>query len=321
MPFPSLIPQAVVILVVTAKVQMEPVFVSGRPPVGQHVLKGPEAPADVVRHLFDCIRGWVEEFDVDGLRLDVAYLLQEDFLRQLRSFTAALKEDFFLLGEMIHGDYTRIVNPNMLDSCTNYECFKGIFSSFNDRNMFEIAYSLNRQFGSEQWTLYKGLPLFNFVDNHDVTRIASNLKEPRNLSAALGLLFAMPGIPCIYYGSEWGAKGEKASGNDATLRPCFPSPVENEVTRLIASLARIKRENPALNYGGYQQLYLTNLQFAFLRECGGNRVVAAVNADGAPHVANVPMQSTLVNLHTGQRLSCSGKLEMAPHSATFYQQV
>ena len=273
----------------------------------------------VVDYLFNCVRGWVEAFGIDGLRLDVAYLLPEDFLRRLRSFTASLKPDFFLLGEAIHGDYNRIVNPNMLDSCTNYECFKGIHSSFNERNLFEIAYSLNRQFGPENWTLYKGLPLFNFVDNHDVARIASNLRDPNHLRPVFGLLFGMPGVPCIYYGSEWGAQGQKVPGNDAELRPCFSSPAANELTQWVASLGAIRAGSPALQYGGYRQLYLTNSQYAFLREYNGSRVIVAVNADGGAHTASVPVQSELVDLHTGQRVSCPGRLALPPYSAGFYQ--
>ena len=102
---------------------------------------------DVKNHLFSAI---------DGLRLDVAYCLDMDFLRELRGFCKGLKNDFLLLGEMLHGDYNRLVNDQMLDSCTNYECYKGLYSSFNSMNMFEISYSLNRQFGKENWTLYKG---------------------------------------------------------------------------------------------------------------------------------------------------------------------
>ncbi|MCL2152044.1 MAG: alpha-amylase family glycosyl hydrolase [Oscillospiraceae bacterium] len=273
----------------------------------------------VVEHLLGCVRGWIEEFGIDGLRLDVAYMLNEDFMRKLHNLTKSIKQDFFLVGEAIHGDYRRIVNGDMLDSCTNYECFKGIFSSFNDKNMFEIAYSLNRQFGPENWTLYKGLPLFNFVDNHDVNRIASNLSQPDNLMAAFGLLFAMPGIPCIYYGSEWGAEGVKERGSDAALRACFPEPIENEITKWIASLADIRKNNPALMYGGYHQLYVTNLQYIFAREHDDNRVVVAINADAAPYTAEIPLDSELVCLSSGTRFTCTGSLALAPNSAAFYR--
>ena len=111
---------------------------------------------DVIQHIFSCIKGWVEEFDIDGLRLDVAYCLDHDFLRRLRSFCDGLKPDFFLVGETLHGDYNQWMNDSMLHSVTNYECYKGLYSSFNSMNMFEINHSLLRQFGPDNWTLNKG---------------------------------------------------------------------------------------------------------------------------------------------------------------------
>lgn len=274
--------------------------------------------SQVVDYLFSCIRDWVEQFHIDGLRLDVAYMLKENFLKRLRSFCDSIKPDFFLIGEAIHGDYNRIVNQDMLHSCTNYECFKGIYSSFNERNMFEIAYSLNRQFGTEQWTLYKKLPLLSFVDNHDVNRIASELKDPNHLPAAYAMLFGMPGIPCLYYGSEWGAKGEKIQGNDAALRPDFPEYIENDLTAWIAKLAKIRRENSSLYLGIYRQLYLTNQQLVFEREHDGNRVIVAVNLDNANHTAHLPLRGTLIDLMDDGLISCDGSLELPPYSARFF---
>ena len=82
----------------------------------------------VVDYLLDCVCFWMDEFNIDGLRLDVAYLLDENFMRRLHSTVKSRDEGFFLLGEMIHGDYKRIVNLEMLDSATNYECYKGAFT-------------------------------------------------------------------------------------------------------------------------------------------------------------------------------------------------
>ena len=121
----------------------------------------------VVDHLFAQIRMWHDTFGLDGLRLDVAYLLPDSFLRSLRSFCRELDPEFVLIGEMIHGDYNRLVRPDMLDSSTNYECFKGIHSAFNDRNLFEIGHSLARQFGPEPWTLYKDKILYNYIVSDD----------------------------------------------------------------------------------------------------------------------------------------------------------
>ena len=168
----------------------------------------------VVDYLLSCVQKWITEFDIDGLRLDVAYSLDRNFMHRLRNFCAELKPDFALIGEVLFGDYNLIVNDELLHSCTNYECYKGLYSSFNDRNLFEIAHSLNRQFGPEQWCLYRGKHLMTFADNHDVTRIASILNNPSHLPLVYGLLFSMPGIPCLYYGSEWGTEGVKSPDND-----------------------------------------------------------------------------------------------------------
>ena len=214
---------------------------------------------DVIQHIFAAIKGWVEEFDIDGLRLDVAYCLDHDFLRRLRSFCDSLKPDFFLVGETLHGDYNQWMNDSMLHSVTNYECYKGLYSSFNSMNMFEINHSLLRQFGPDNWTLYKGKHLLCFVDNHDVTRIASILTNEKHLPLIYGMLFGMPGIPCVYYGSEWGAKARKEEG-DPALRACFDAPEWNDLSETISRLSEIKKNSEALNYGSFRSVLLTNRQ-------------------------------------------------------------
>ena len=254
---------------------------------------------DVVGHIFENIRLWVAEFDIDGLRLDVAYCLDESFLSWLRGFAESLKPDFFLLGEMLHGDYNRLMNDRMLHSATNYECYKGLYSSFNSMNMFEIVHSLLRQFGPENWTLYKGKHLLSFVDNHDVTRVASILSNPKHLPLIYTLMFTMPGIPCVYYGSEWGAKAEKREG-DPALRACFSSPEWNGLAEHIAKLAEIKRHSPALNYGAFRSVLLTNKQCIFERKTDGERILIAINADGGDFTAHFDAGcGTAVDLLTG----------------------
>ena len=240
---------------------------------------------EVIQHIFSAVKGWVEEFDIDGLRLDVAYCLDLDFLKRLRQHTNGLKEDFFIVGETLHGDYNRWMNDEMCNSVTNYECYKGLFSSFNSMNMFEICHSLARQFGPEQWTLYKGKHLLSFVDNHDVTRVASVLGNEKHIPLIYALAFGMPGIPCVYYGSEWGAKAHKNEG-DPALRPCFDKPEFNELSEFIAKLAEAKKGSKALNYGNFRNVVLTNHQCIFERACDGERVLVAINASDQPYTAH-----------------------------------
>ena len=273
----------------------------------------------VVDYLLESVRRWADVFGVDGLRLDVAFMLDRDFMRRLHVFTRELKPDFVLIGETLHGDYNQIVNDEMLDSCTNYECYKGLYSSMKSYNLFEITHSLLRQFGPENWTLYRGRHLLSFVDNHDVTRVASILQNLRHLPLIYALLFGMPGIPCIYYGSEWGAEGNKQQGDDA-LRPSFDAPEWNALTDTIAAMAKAHRESRALCYGDFRQLVLTNRQCIWERCADGERVLIAVNIDDQPYTAHFDAKcGRAVDLITGEPHDFGGGSELPPCSAFFWK--
>lgn len=273
----------------------------------------------VADHLLESIRLWVEWFHIDGLRLDVAYCLDREFLHRLRQFCDGLKPEFFLVGETLHGDYNQWVNDAMLHSCTNYECYKGLYSSLNSMNLFEIVHSLKRQFGPEPWTLYKGRHLLCFADNHDVTRAASILQNPGHLPLIYGLLFGMPGIPCVYYGSEWGAPGNKAQGDDA-LRPCFDAPEWTGLTDQIAAMAHAHRESEALCFGDFRELVLTNRQTVFQRQSEHERVLVAVNADSQPYTAHFDAGcGQAVDLITGNLHDFGGGSELPPYSVAYWK--
>lgn len=274
----------------------------------------------VVEYLLNCVGRWIDEFGIDGLRLDVAYMLNEDFMRHLRAYCDGKKPEFVLIGEMIHGDYNRITADGLLHSVTNYECYKGLYSAFNSMNLFEIAHSLGRQFGPEPWTLYRGKHLMNFADNHDVTRIASILNDEKQIYPLYGVLFAMPGIPCLYYGSEWGAKGEKHEGDNA-LRPCFDAPVENELTAFIERLAKVKTESRALNYGDYKNITIQNKNLLFERHCDHETVFVAVNAENAPCSIDARGEYKAVDFLTGETSDIHGRVELPPYGVKYLKLV
>lgn len=225
----------------------------------------------VKEHIFNAIRFWIEKFDIDGLRLDVAYCLDKDFLKELHNFTKSLKLDFWLLGEVIHGDYSQYLNDNMLDSITNYECFKGLYSSFNDKNMFEIAHSIKRQN-----TLYKGKHLYSFLDNHDVSRISTNLKDKRDLKLIYSMLFTMSGIPSIYYQSEFGIDGDKNDG-DKALRPQEKFIKYNDLTNHIKNLCEINKRFKVFSYGEYEEVKLENEFYCFARRLNEEKALCCFN--------------------------------------------
>jgi glycosidase len=278
-------------------------------------LQNPEVKA----HIFNAVDTWINEFGIDGIRLDVAYCLDRSFLYELRQFCDSKKADFFLLGEVLHGEYGRMLSEMNLNSLTNYQCYKGLYSAINSYNLFEIVHSLLRLFGPEDWTVARGSHLLSFLDNHDVTRIASILNDDRELRCAYALLFGMPGIPSIYYGSEWGAKGDKKDG-DPALRPCFEKPEFNELTEFIAKLSEIKKREKALNYGGFRSLYLTNRACVFERNCDNERILVAVNIDDKPVTAQFDAGGQWADeLVSGEVHDFTGGSELAPFGTYFWK--
>ena len=274
---------------------------------------------DVRNHQFATIQNWIDLYDIDGLRLDVAYCLNDSYLRALRQFANGVKPDFVLMGETLHGDYNLWMSDEKCYSVTNYECYKGLYSSFNSANMHEISFSLNRQFGYENWCIYRGKHLLSFVDNHDVERIASILEDKTNLSVIYGLLFGMPGVPSIYYGSEWGIEGRKRDGDEA-LRPAIEAPEWNELTDFIATCANAHTSHPALCYGGYRNLHVWSKQLVFERACEEERIIVALNTDDVPYIAPFDAQATEgIDLITGEAVSFQGGRELPPHSVAYWK--
>ena len=263
---------------------------------------------EVQNYICDVIRFWVSEFDVDGIRLDAADVLDFDFMRALRRTAAEVKKDFWLMGEVIHGDYSRWVNGETLHSVTNYALHKALYSGHNDHNYFEIAHTVKylQNMGN--------LDLYNFVDNHDVERIYTKLSNKAHFAPVHVLLYTLPGVPSIYYGSEFGIEGKKEKFSDDSLRPALnledyaDAVQKNPCTALIAALGKVRQHTPALSYGSYAELQLTNRQFAFARDLDGVRVIVTVNNDD--NAAGMSLQAgncaEYIGTLTGQKVSVQG---------------
>ena len=241
---------------------------------------------EVINYICEVIRFWVDEFDVDGIRLDAADVLDFDFMKALRRTANEVKNDFWLMGEVIHGDYIRWVNTDTLHSVTNYHLHKALYSGYNDHNFFEIAHTVKR-LNDMCGGVFK---LYNFVDNHDVERIMSKLSTPKGFVPVHILLYTLPGMPSVYYASEFGVEGRKGHGAEADepLRPemLYEDWTEamnaNACTKLITALGKIRQQVKALSYGDYKELNLTNRQYTFSRSYEGSSVVVMVNNDDNP---------------------------------------
>ena len=264
-------------------------------------------------YICDVVRFWVSEFDIDGIRLDAADVLDFDYMKALRRVADEVKPEFWLMGEVIHGDYTRWVNEGTLHSVTNYHLHKALYSGHNDHNYFEIAHTVKRLYGMGG-NRPDGLKLYNFVDNHDVERIYTKLNNKAHFAPVHVLLYTLPGVPSVYYGSEFGIEGKKERHSDDSLRPAlslsdFGDALEkNACTGLIAALGKARQKIKALSYGDYQELLLTNRQYAFSRNYNGESVLVTVNNDDSDYVMTLPAGNAAeyVGALSGQRVSVAG---------------
>ncbi|MEE1305255.1 MAG: alpha-amylase family glycosyl hydrolase [Agathobacter sp.] len=233
----------------------------------------------VMEYICDVIRFWVSEFDIDGIRLDAADVMDFDYMKALRNVANEVKPEFWLMGEVIHGDYSKWANDGTLHSVTNYMLHKALYSAHNDHNYFEIAHTINYV----KDMVGNNLKLYTFVDNHDVERIYTKLTNKAHFAPVHIMLYTLPGIPSLYYGSEFGIEGRKEQYSDDSLRPALnyedykDSIQTNPCTQLIATLGRLRQNIKALCYGEYRQLELQNTCFAYARIWEGKSVITSVN--------------------------------------------
>lgn len=266
---------------------------------------------EVKDYILDVVRFWVSEFDVDGIRLDAADVLDFDFMKSLRALADVVKPEFWLMGEVIHGDYSRWVNDSTLHSVTNYTLHKALYSGHNEHNYFEIAHTIKRL---QDMTGGRGLNLYNFTDNHDVERIASKINNKAHLYPVHILEYTLPGVPSVYYGSEFAIEGRKEKYSDDSLRPRLryedykDAINENAFTAFLSLLGRLRLGIKSLSYGDYREVALTNRQYMYTRNTSEYTDIIAVNNDDNPSevCGSGIRDGEYIEVLSGQTMTVSG---------------
>lgn len=266
---------------------------------------------EVKDYILDVVRFWVSEFDVDGIRLDAADVLDFDFMKSLRALADVVKPEFWLMGEVIHGDYSRWVNDSTLHSVTNYTLHKALYSGHNEHNYFEIAHTIKRL---QDMTGGRGLNLYNFTDNHDVERIASKINNKAHLYPVHILEYTLPGVPSVYYGSEFAIEGRKEKYSDDSLRPRLryedykDAIRDNEFTAFLSLLGKLRLGIKSLSYGDYREVALTNRQYMYTRNTSEyTDIIAVNNDDNASEVCGSGIRDgEYIEVLSGQTMTVNG---------------
>jgi glycosidase len=247
----------------------------------------------VVDYTVDVMAHWLGR-GADGWRLDAAYAVPESFWAQVLPRVRAAHPDAWFVAEVIHGDYSAFVAGSGVDSVTQYELWKAVWSSLNDGNFHELDWALQRHN-----TFQDTFAPLTFVGNHDVTRIASKLERAEHLGHALVLLFTTGGVPSVYAGDELGYLGIKEDrvGGDDAVRPEFGSPPgeldgnAGDIRTLHRYLIGLRRRHPWLHQARTSALRLENLCYVYETRCGDDALIVALNLDDVP--AALPVQELI----------------------------
>jgi len=246
------------------------------------------ANAAVADHVVDVMTYWLER-GVDAWRLDAAYAVDPAFWRTVLPRVRERHPEAWFVGEVIHGDYAGFTGGGGLDSVTQYELWKAIWSSLADRNFFELDWTLSRH----NDYLRRFVP-HTFIGNHDVTRIASRL-GPDGAVAALAVLMTVGGVPSVYYGDELGYTGvkeERLGGDDAVRPPFPPRPADavgrgTPVHRAHRELIGLRRRHPWLVTATTEPMTLTNTRYVYRvrsADDDGAALVVEIDLTDAPRV-------------------------------------
>lgn len=238
---------------------------------------------------FDAVRFWINEFDIDGIRIGAIDEMDYDFIKELRKIGQNAKRDFWMLGELTDGEYARWVNDKMLHCAVNSPLQKQMVLAHNSAYYPMVSRCVRET--NEQCPYTK---LYTFIDSPDVSRIYEKLNHKEHRRLITLLQYTVYGTPALYCGSEFSSirtrEGEAEDAAPALLRLSDHKDayMQDAVTHLHCLLCRANQQFPELFFGHYQELMVSEKQYLFARVLRKKALLVALNCGESAVSIEVP---------------------------------
>lgn len=212
---------------------------------------------DVKAYLLKVGTYWVDEFDIDGWRLDVANEVDHAFWREFRQHVRTIKPDVYILGEIWH-DSMPWLQGDQFDAVMNYRYTSAALDFLAKEKITAQAFAEEMTHVLQSYPETVNEVAFNLLDSHDTPRVLTHCEgDPKKVNLLYVTQMTFPGTPCIYYGDEIGMAGE----NDPGCRACMIWEEEKQDQAVLAFLKKLiglRTEHPTLASSGSLQFLPTD---------------------------------------------------------------
>ena len=267
---------------------------------------------EVRKYLLNVVRYWIEEYDIDGWRLDTVEYLEPSFVKEIRKVAKETKEDAYVLGEVVGIASSWFKGGGYLDGVMNYKLWETVVEFFAkgtiDAQMFNHTVRFIR-LSYPKWANYS---MYNLIGSHDRARFMTiSGMDDRKVTLALSFLFTYIGAPAIFYGDEIGMMGE----NDPDCRRPFPwdeSKWNKKILSVVKNLSKLRNEMISLRRGNYIKVYAKDRTFIYLRSYKEESTLITINA--SENISSIKLSLSPKRLILGNASKAGIFLELPPMS-------
>ncbi len=254
---------------------------------------------EVKQYLFDVATYYINEFDIDGWRLDVSDEIDHKFWREFRQKVKEAKKDAIIIGEVWYNSYPWL-RGDQFDCCMNYPVTKACFDYFAKENITTEQLKNTLSSVMVRNTTQANRMQLNLISTHDTPRFLTECKEDvHKYKMAVAMYMLYEGMPCIYYGDEIGMVG----GGDPDCRRGFKwdkSKWNMDIYNFYKVLIQLKKSEIALQEGSLKLDVVDDL-FILTRQFKDEKIIAIFNNTNENKKYNF-VDKEIINLLTNEKI-------------------